>query len=178
MYNSDLLIESLYGFNRRQEVNNEIEMPSALMPNMNNMENFNPSMQMNSMNMMPTENMNTNHSLFDPKEAYEKGNLFKNLYEPYKNHTPQPLTARNEQEQLLLDLSEVSFAAHDLNLYLNVHPEDESMIALFNDYRRRTNTLTEEYENRYGPLRIGSNALEQTPWMWATQSFPWEGSES
>ena len=174
MYNHDLLMERLYGDQRQESMENEIIMPSEVLK-----EDM-VQMQMNSLNMMPKENLeevNLNHSLANPKDAYQKGNLFKHLYSPYKDYEPAVLKPKDEKEMLLMDLSELSFAAHELNLYLNIHPEDESMIVLFNDYRKRTNILTEEYEKRFGPLHIGSNALYNTPWMWSVQNFPWEGSD-
>lgn len=122
-------------------------------------------------NMKNFSNMN----LFSPREGFEKGNLFSNLYSQYKNYRPAALKPKNEREKKLFELSAIAFAAHELNLYLDIHPEDQSMLALFNDYRRKSNDLIKEYEEKYGPLTISSNSLEGNTFAWEEDAWPWEG---
>ena len=126
----------------------------------------NMNMTNNSYNMIP-KMMNT--SLYNPLDGYNKGNLFPNLYSQYKNYKPD-----NEREQILLDLSKVAFAAHELNLYLDLNPNDESMLTLFNDYRKEANALMRQYEAKYGPLNIKSDSLEKGPFAWVNNMWPWE----
>ena len=120
-------------------------------------------------------NMN-NQKLFNPKEGFIKGNMFTNLYSEYKNYNPKELVARSEQEQRLYELDSISFAMHDLNLYLDMHPEDQSMVVLFNDYRRKLEELTKNYESMYGPLTVNSNEMENKTFSWVNTSWPWEGN--
>ena len=117
---------------------------------------------------------NNNSSLYTPVEGYNKGNLFADLYEEYKNYKPVSLVAGNEQQKLFLELSRMAFAAHELNLYLDLNPDDETMLSLFNDYRKRANNLMIEYENKYGPLTIASNSLSSS-FLWEKQDWPWKG---
>ena len=63
--------------------------------------------------MMPT----LNNELLEPKEALEKGNMFKNLYVPYKNYKPMKLVAKTEREKLLNEIRSYAFAMKELNLY-------------------------------------------------------------
>lgn len=116
-----------------------------------------------------------NADLFNPTEAYEKGNLFRELYSQYKNYRPATLKPKNERERKLLELSTIAFAAHELNLYLDLHPEDQSMLALFNDYRKKSNELIREYEEKYGPLTVSSNSIDGNKFTWTTNPWPWEG---
>lgn len=117
-----------------------------------------------------------NVDLFTPTEGYEKGNLFRGLYSQYKNYRPATLKPKTEKERKLYELSAVAFAAHELNLYLDLHPEDQSMLTIFNDYRKRSNDLIREYEEKYGPLTVSSNSLENgNSFTWATYPWPWEG---
>ena len=104
-------------------------------------------------------------SLFTPAQGLDYGNMFSNLYQPYKNYKPANVPANNEREALMRELGRISFAAHELNLYLDLHPEDNSMISLFNDYREKPNQLMREYDQKFGPLMINSNSLNQTPFM-------------
>lgn len=122
-----------------------------------------------------TSNVNTgNPSLVTPTEGYNRGNLFADLYDQYKNYRPDTLRASNEQERLFLELSQMNFAAHEINLYLDLYPNDTSMIRLFNDYRQKSSELTKEYESKYGPLTLKSNSLDQIPFMWEQSPWPWE----
>ncbi len=123
----------------------------------------------NNMNMVPS-----NPSLVTPVVGFDRGNLFSNLYDQYKNYRPETLTAKTEQERMFLELSRMSFAAHELNLYLDLHPDDMSILQLFNDYRQKSNQLIQNYESMYGPLNISSNALEKEPFMWEKAPWPWE----
>ncbi len=121
-------------------------------------------------------NMNMNNqNLFNPKEGFIKGNMFSNLYSEYKNYKPQQLIPTTEQEKLLYELDSISFATHELNLYLDLHPTDQSMVTLFNDYRRKLDELTKKYESMYGPLTVNSNEMENKTFSWVNTSWPWEG---
>lgn len=112
-------------------------------------------------------------NLFPPQEGFDKGNMFSNLYESYKNMNPSKPILQNEQENLLYQIQTICFAAHDLNLYLDIHPEDESMLALFNDYHKKIAELTKNYEQKYGPLTV--NKQMNNTFEWATSTWPWEG---
>ena len=128
-------------------------------------------------NMMRNFNSNNNMTgsfLFTPEVAYNNGNLFSNLYSQYKNYRPAQLSANTEKEKLLLDIGRLSFAAHDLNLYLDLNHNDESMLALFNDYRKQADSMISEYESKFGPLNISSNSLETGPFKWINSPWPWE----
>lgn len=125
-------------------------------------------------NMNMNNNMSNSMALFNVTDAYNNGNLYSNLYSQYKDYKPTILKANNEKEQLLLELSRVAFAAHELNLYLDLYPNDESMLALFNDYRQEANSLLEQYESKYGPLNVSSDNMEKSPFAWENTSWPWE----
>ena len=124
---------------------------------------------------MNNNQMNNKKSeLYNPREGFEKGNMFENLYNQYKNYQPAKLTPTNEREKKLYELSAIGFAAHELNLYLDLHPEDRSMFMLFNDYTRQYNRLVEEYERMYGPLNINTEEMNQS-FTWESDKWPWEG---
>ena len=114
-----------------------------------------------------------NQKLFNPKEGFIKGNMFSNLYNQYKNYQPVVLNPKNEQQKLLFDLQGICFAAHELNLYLDTHPEDQSMLMLFNDYCEKERKLVTEYEGKYGPLMV-SNKTSGNTFAWVDKIWPWE----
>ena len=134
-------------------------------------------------NWVPVRNMNTfqrempnyNQNLENPKEGFEKGNLFTNLYSQYKNYQPAILNPKNEKEKLLMELQAIGFAAHDLNLYLDIYPNDQSMIMLLRDYMSKKDTLTKEYEKKYGPLTVNSSVIfDKGSFEWEKSPWPWE----
>lgn len=145
--------------------------------------NFNnygyPDMNMiTNMFMMPSNqnnNMN-NQNLAEPYEGFIRGNLYNNLYEQYKNYRPARLVPNNEQAEMLLNVNQLTFAAHELNLYLDVYPNDTNMIKLFNQYRQMANEAIKKYEGKYGPLTIDTLSNPNT-FSWETYSWPWEKEE-
>ena len=115
-----------------------------------------------------------NENLFNPYQGLIRGNLFKNIYQPYKNEKPFEIKPMNEQAKMLTDLDSLEFALIDLNLYLDVYPDDKSAIQLFNQYRTERLNLLNQYQNKYGPILLSSDALNRTPWMWDNRPWPWE----
>ena len=112
--------------------------------------------------------------LFNPTVGYNNGNMFSNLYDQYKNYKPEVLKPKNDRERLLLDLSKVSFAAHELKLYLDLNPNDNGILTLFNDYENKCRELTNEYEKRFGALNTDSKYLDKIPFNWVEGIWPWE----
>lgn len=123
----------------------------------------------------PTFTKNENpKSILDPYNGFIRGNMFPTLYNGYKIE-PTMLQPSNEQMQLLTMLDSLNFALVDLNLYLDVYPNDRDMINLFNQYRIETDKVLEEYENKYGPIFVDSAANSKIPWAWDDEPWPWEG---
>lgn len=113
-------------------------------------------------------------SLYNPYQGYIRGNLFPNLYNPYRLATPFEIEPLNEQAELLTTINSLDFALIDLNLYLDIYSNDKKMIELYNQYRFQKNSLVDQYENKYGPLSTNSDALAKLPWAWNENPWPWE----
>lgn len=139
--------------------------------NMNNMTNGNS--QNNTKNNL---NNGSNMMLYGPYEGYVKGNLFRNLYDQYKSYRPMSLAPSSEREEALLNLNQIQFAMHELNLYLDVYPNDANIMRQFVAYRNTYNDLLNQYENRYGALNVNSTSLNSVPFGWVNQTWPWERS--
>ena len=76
----------------------------------------------------PTYTKNENPaSLYDPYNGFIRGNMFPSLYNEYKVK-PIDIMPKSDKEALLLYVDALSFAAHDINLYLDVYPNDADMI--------------------------------------------------
>ena len=125
------------------------------------------------------DNYNENESsnklaLYTPYEAYTKGNLFENLYNQYKNYQPLKIRVNNEREEMMLNVGQMSFVAHELNLYLDNFPNDREALNLFNKYQKMANELMKNYERKYGPIKVSSMDMMKTPFAWEQDKWPWE----
>lgn len=115
-------------------------------------------------------NSNNNLELVSPSEAFNRGNLFDNYFWPYKYVSN--VKVENERQSLMLELQKYAFSAHELNLYLDVYPNDMQAIGLYNQYTEMANNLTNEYETKYGPISV--NITDKYPWQWINSPWPWE----
>jgi spore coat protein JB len=144
------------------------------MPLLNNM--FMPSINNdNVINNYDTRNT-TNQNVAKAYEGYIKGNLFNDLYQEYKNYQPKKLIPNNEQAELLLNVNQTTFAAHEIKLYLDINPNDTSMINLYNQYQKQASEAVKAYEKKYGPILADSPSQTNT-FSWEAYSWPWEKEE-
>lgn len=75
-----------------------------------------------------------------------------------------------ERERMLRKLSAVEFAAHELHIYLDTHPNDTSAGAALNEYDKQAAVLRKEYEEKFGPLTPGDDGNR---WAWIADPWPW-----
>lgn len=120
-------------------------------------------------------NNNSNPSdLYDIYNGFIRGNMFKQLYNKYKLPRPYDIKPMNEQAELLTKVDAYCFAAHELNLYLDTHPNDRDMINLFRELTEDSKQAIDEYEKKYGPLFV--DASISYPWQWNCSPWPWENN--
>lgn len=109
------------------------------------------------------------------EEGLTRGNMFRNLYSPWKNYKEYIERPTKEKDKLLLDIQMLSFAIIDLSIYLDMYPNDKQCLDYFNQYRNKCIDVTKEYEKKYGPLSLSSYELENYPFNWINEPWPWEG---
>ena len=119
-------------------------------------------------------NKDYDNSNYDAYEGYIRGNMFKNLYDPYIKNEPYDIRPMNEQAELITYIDSLCFAMIDLGLYLDVNPNDMEAIKLYNKYRKEKDEYTKKYESKYGPLTLDSDSLERYPWAWINMPWPWD----
>ena len=119
----------------------------------------------------PYDNINK-LDLFNPYEGYLKGNAFRNEYIPYKNYAVEKPIINSEKDEMLLNIGQYSFMMHDMNLYLDVYPNDGEALNKFNEYRDKTNELIRKYERKYGPLAVKGDVDNKAPFNWV-MTWPW-----
>jgi hypothetical protein len=116
------------------------------------------------------DNLSMNNTLVSVKEGFNRGNMFDNLFMPYKYIADiKPIDRRNK---LMMDIQMFCFAAHELNLYLDLYPDDIQAIGLYNQYKEEANRLTYEYEKEFGKIELNIN--ESYTWDWVKSPWPWE----
>ena len=148
------------------------------MNNYNYFNEFNETFPNQNFSNFNITQQNNNNMLFGPYEGFIKGNMFKNIYEQYKNYQPIQLIPKNEQEEALLNLNQMQFAMHELNLYLDVFPNDTNAMTQFISFRNNYNRLLMDYENKYGAINVNSTVLNTTPFGWSTTPWPWNRRDS
>ena len=132
------------------------------------------NLNMYNQNEAMKNNFQNQNELYDPYNGLIRGNLFKKLYDPYISEEPYEIKPMNDQAKMLTKLDSLGFAMVDLNLYLDVYPNDKEKINLYNQYRREKENLLKEYENKYGPITLTSDSLNSFPWAWNNMPWPWD----
>lgn len=80
-----------------------------------------------------------------------------------------------KREALMKKLSTYQFAAHDVQLYLDTHPEDKSAIKQAQRFQQLAAPLAEQYEQQYGALT--KREADGNNWNWIKGPWPWENEE-
>ena len=151
--------------------------------NYNNYVNSNMNNNIDSLMNIYNNQMNTSdikykvsniNTLYEPYDGFIRGNLFKNLYDPYKLNEPYEIKPMNEQAELLTYIDALGFSMTDLTLYLDIYPDDQNLINLFNQFRKERQNLVKEYESKYGPITLNSDSLNSYPWVWDNMPWPWD----
>ena len=112
-----------------------------------------------------------NKGLYSIDEGFTKGNMFPDEYKPYKNYKVKQLKPSNKKEEKLYKIMALGFAITDLNLYLDLHPDNQEKYQKFKSLVKQKEILEEEYIKDYGPLKL--NQVNGNTFNWVSD-FPWE----
>lgn len=93
-----------------------------------------------------------------------------------------------DRNNLLSQITEISFTVNDLNLYLDTHPLDENALNAFKDATTQRKQLLQTYADNFEPLTMNcicpdsnnktkSNTKypDQRHFTWSDGPLPWEG---
>ncbi len=80
---------------------------------------------------------------------------------------------RNDWCQMREKLQALYFVVVELELYLDVHPENAEALARYTCAVEDYKALAAEYEKLYGPLTACGNRSEKE-WQWVRLPWPWE----
>lgn len=117
--------------------------------------------------------MPTNISdVLTPKQGLNLGNMFASEYDRYKDYRPRELKATNAKEKALLEIRELAFAVNDLNLKLDVDPNNLEYFSLFKEYARELDEKVRNYSNNYDVLEVCLDLKNN--YTWYKNPWPWE----
>lgn len=112
------------------------------------------------------------NKLCELEDGFFKGNMFKKLYEGYKNYYPCKIEAKDERSHDLLCIMMLDFAINDLNLYLDLNPNDSEMYETFKQYTLYYKKMLAEYEKKYQVLCLTDDTFGK--YTWISSPWPWE----
>ena len=107
---------------------------------------------------------------YEPDKALTRGTLFPGLDLPFMD------TANKNNPYAgtpLGDLMAVSFAAHELTLYLDTHPRDKSAFMTLKKLLRLKKEAMARYTKLYGPVST-DDLLDSEAFTWVHGPWPWE----
>lgn len=114
--------------------------------------------------------------LYEVTEGFLRGNMFKSLYDDYKNYKPIIPEIKNEREKLLFEVQKYDFAINDLNLYLDLYPNDSYVFNLLKKFIVQYKKHKEVYEQKYGLLCLDDSTSNKYDWL--ESPWPWDGGEN
>ncbi len=117
----------------------------------------------------------TKMKLLPSEEAFTMGSSFENEYSQYKNYKPFMPKTTSLKNSLLYKIMELEFYINDLNLYLDLHPEDKVVFDKFKEKVKELTYLEKEYTSKYGPIVLNENTSEENKWI---KDYPWEKEDS
>lgn len=79
-----------------------------------------------------------------------------------------------ERQFLMKKLMAERFAAIEVVLFLDTHPNDKKALADLRKYVNNTKALRAEYEEKFGPLTAFSDVCNENKWTWIDDPWPWD----
>ncbi len=73
----------------------------------------------------------------------------------------------------LKKIQSYKFAAYDLLLFLDTHPDDKKAFKMYRDVVSALKKCMKEYEAMYGPL-TAIKAADYDEFLWSKSPWPWE----
>ena len=114
-------------------------------------------------------------NILEPATSLALGNSYSDEYDKYKNYTQKKLVASNEREKMLLRIQELDFIMNDLNLKLDVEPNNYELYELFRKYALELKELCDKYSKNYEVLELikDTNGV----YTWIKNPWPWDGGK-
>lgn len=112
--------------------------------------------------------MQQNARLYNKEEAMTRGTLFPGLDLPFQNRVNTKDFAKTPDSEM----SALGFAIHELGLYLDVHPNDNEAMELFDTYVKLMDDAKKTYNATEKPLVMATPT--NGTYNWIKEPWPWE----
>lgn len=109
-------------------------------------------------------------SFYVALDGLSKGNMDSTLYNQFENKVPRKLDEKNPLHLLMA----YQFAIIDLQLYLDVNPNNKVVKDLYDRYLEQYLNAKKEYESKYGPITLDSTFNKGPNWKWQN-NWPFSG---
>lgn len=113
---------------------------------------------------------NSNLGFYVALDGFSKGNMDSTLYNQFENKVPRKLDEKNPLNMLMA----YQFALIDLQLFLDVNPNNKVVKDLFDRYLNEYLNAKKEYESKYGPITLDSKENKGPTWKWQNK-WPFDG---
>lgn len=105
---------------------------------------------------------------YEAGKALSRGTLFPGLDLPLKNIVNTGTADVPAAELMALD-----FAAHDLSLYLDTHPDDSEAFQVYQELLALAKEGRKRYIERCGPV-MKTDLLKEKSYTWLKDPWPWD----
>ena len=105
---------------------------------------------------------------YESDKALTRGTLFPGLDLPLGN-----IVNSDTPDVPLSELMALDFAAHDLSLYLDTHPDDMEAFETYKDLLSLAEEGKARYTKLYGPI-CKSDLAKMSRYTWLSAPWPWE----
>lgn len=123
--------------------------------------------------------------VYDDQQALHIGTVFQDLDMPFYAaegiDSPSKNPPKDEREQMMFQIQQVSFVLDDLTLYLDTHPQDQAAKLLFTEKQEMRKKLKMEFAQKFYPLTRDcvtdcSHGADGNCFSWQAGPKPWEGA--
>ena len=105
---------------------------------------------------------------YEADKALARGTLFPGLDLPLGNVVNEDVA-----NVPIAELMAIDFAAHDLSLYLDTHPEDQEAFETYKDLLRLAEEGRKRYVKMYGPI-TKTDLVDAKCFTWLNGPWPWD----
>ena len=105
---------------------------------------------------------------YDTEDAIKRGTLFPGLDLPFMNI----VNTRDVADTPLGEVMALCFVSHELQLYLDTHPDDTQAFETLQRMLHLTEEAKRRYTAKYGPL-VPADLAESERFDWLEDPWPW-----
>jgi spore coat protein JB len=81
---------------------------------------------------------------------------------------------KSEREMLMWKMQAYDFAMEEVGLFLDTHPNDQTALSYFKQYRDLKKQAEVDYVKKFGPVTIDNYDFDLSTWKWIDNPWPWE----